>query len=99
PRIPAYTDPIAPVPTIAIFIGADAYSVLAKKAVTALAFRSVSRQTGLVPRQLPCQRANRHPGDGFAVSATGPGAKPWLQRRPHAIPDGTLLTGPRPRVP
>jgi hypothetical protein len=59
---------------------------------------STSRQTDFVPWQAPCQRANRQPSEGVAVSFTGPGTNAWLHRPPQLIPDGRLLMVPRPNL-
>jgi hypothetical protein len=76
--------------------GGDVFYVFLKVAATLPGRVSVNWQLGLVPRQAPCQRANRQPLDGFAVSFNGPGTKLWLQARPQVIPRGRLVTAPRP---
>jgi len=57
---------------------------------------SVTEQTGLALRQIPCQRAKRHPTAGLAVNVNRPATKVERHFRPQLIPIGRLTTLPAP---
>jgi hypothetical protein len=65
-------------------------------AVTVETRFSEKRHIGFVPRQAPAQRENFHPIVGFAARVIVPTGKRPLQRVPHAIPAGELVTLPEP---